>query len=121
MNEIQINLLATIRGVKKAEELITDSDDYGFAQVIVAGKFGKFLLDSGLATVYSRSRVRMEIHTYSGSHEKRKAFANGYAEVLNEFNIPAIVDTQIEEDFEDDDYEEMSANYRDKIREACDE
>jgi len=99
MTNEQLHLMATNNGNLRAAECVEHSDNYGFAQILVSGDFGQYILDAALGSkTYYKTRVRIEVQGFQGEYEKRKAFSEGYADVLKGLGVNVITDSQIDDD-----------------------
>jgi len=105
MDSAVIHSIATGNGKIFADLCTPVSDLQGFAQVIFSGEFGRYMLEQGMADdLYSDAGVRMEVAGCNFSYEKRKAYAEGYAQILNFYGVRATTDAQVlEDDFDDED------------------
>lgn len=98
--------------VGEAKGLLSDEIDYskktyfvedgvcGFAAIIVKpgnSKFAKFLKEMGMARRDSyNGGVRMPVHEYNQSLQKKEAYAYAFAKVLREAGINARVESRMD-------------------------
>ena len=95
MKPFDLHMLANTSGKLRAkactpEVMVVNGVSYaqgvcGFAWVVFAGNtsFGKYMLECGLASKrYGSPGLSMWISEYGQSYEKKRAYAQGYASVL---------------------------------------